>query len=249
LDRHVPLEGAQNFRDLGGYTTNSGRSVRWRTLFRTAALTDVTLGDIDTLHELGLELVFDLRTQMELDAFGVDPLAEHGVSVRHTPLVERIGPGLSPVKASIQDWTPKDYAIQYAWLLEQGREAIGTVVRALAEERPAAVAYHCTGGKDRAGLVTAVILRTLGVSDEDIGMDYALTDRYLHYDKAQSERLAKAFNVGEPGLRRRTGASAENMQLTLRTMDERWHSIESYLEQCEVSEEIQRSLREYLLEP
>ncbi len=248
MDRHIPLEGAQNFRDLGGYTTASGGSVRWRTLFRTANLADVTPGDIDTLRELGLELVFDLRTQTELDDLGVSPLAEHGVSVRHTPLVERMEPGLSPVKAAIRDWTPRDYAVQYAWLLEQGCGAIGTVVRAIAEERPAAAAYHCTGGRDRAGLVTAVILRTLGVSDEDIATDYALTDRYLRFDKAQSERFAKTFKTGAPG-RGRLRTPAENMQLALRAMDQRWHSIEAYLDQCEVSEEAQRNLREHLLEP
>ncbi len=248
MDRHIPLEGAQNFRDLGGYQTASGAAVRWGALFRTATLADVTPGDIDTLRELRLELVFDLRTQTELDELGVGPLAERGVSVRHTPLVERLEPGLSPVKAAIRDWTPRDYAVQYVWLLEQGRGAIGTVVRGLAEERPAAAAYHCTGGRDRAGLVTAVILRTLGVSDEDIVTDYALTDRYLRFDKEQSERFAKTFKTGAPR-RTRLRTPGENMRLALRAMDERWHSIEAYLEQCEVSEQAQRGLREHLLEP
>ena len=248
MERHLPLEGAQNFRDLDGYATASGGSVRWGVLFRTASLSDVTPGDIATLRKLGLEVVFDLRTQTERDGLGVAPLAEHGVSVRHTPVVERIEPGLSPVKASIWEWTPEHYATQYLWLLEQGREAFGTVVRALAEERPAATAYHCTGGRDRAGLMTAVILRALGVSDEVISADYALTDRYLRFDDRQSERYAKAFKT-EPRKHGRLSTPAKNMAHALRAMDGRWASIDAYLEECEVSEAVRRGLREHLLEP
>ena len=125
MERHLPLEGAQNFRDLGGYATGSGATVRWGVLFRTATLADVTPGDIVTLRGLGLQLVFDLRTQTERDELGVAPLEEHGVSVRHTPVMERIDPALSPVKASIADWTPEHYATQYLWLLEQGRAPSG----------------------------------------------------------------------------------------------------------------------------
>ena len=248
MDRHVPLEGAQNFRDTGGYATASGASVRWRTLFRTGSLADVTPGDIGTLRELGVELAFDLRTQAERDDLGVAPLAEHGISVRHLPLVEELGPSLYPVKAPVRDWTPEDYAVQYTWLLEQGRGAIGTVLRALAEERPAAAAYYCTAGRDRAGLVTAVILRTLGVSDDTIAQDYALTDRYLRMSEAQSERVAKTFGTGPPR-RGRLTTPAANMEFALRSMDERWPSIEAYLDECEVPAETQRGLREHLLEP
>ena len=248
MDRHVPLEGAQNFRDAGGYATTSGASVRWRTLFRTGSLADVTPADIATLHDLGVELAFDLRTQAERDKLGVAPLAEHGVSVRHLPLIKEIGPSHYPVKAPVRDWTPEDYAVQYTWLLEQGRGAIGTVLRALAEERPAATAYYCTAGRDRAGLVTAVILRTLGVSDETIAEDYALTDRYLGISEAQSERIAKTFGTESAG-RRKFTTPAANMELALRSMDERWPSIEAYLDECEVSTEARRSLREHLIEP
>ena len=248
MDRHVPLEGAQNFRDIGGYATASGASVRWRTLFRTGSLADVTPGDIGTLHELGVELAFDLRTQAERDDLGVAPLAEHGVSVRHLPLVEELRPSLYPVKAPVRDWTPEDYAVQYTWLLEKGRGAIGTVLRALAEERPAAAAYYCTAGRDRAGLVTAVILRTLGVSDDTIAADYALTDRYLRMSEAQSERVAKTFGT-ESARRGRLTTPAANMELALRSMDERWPSIEAYLDECEVPAETRRGLREHLLAP
>ena len=228
MDRHVTLEGAQNFRDAGGYATASGAHVRRGVLFRSGSLADLTPGDVARLGDLGIEVVFDLRTQTELDDLGVAPLAAHGFSVRHAPLAERIGPELYPVKAPVRDWTPEDYAVQYTWLLEQGRGAIGAVVRALAGERPAALAYNCTAGRDRTGLVTAVILRALGVSDEDIVADYHLTDRY------------RPTELGTP---------AENMTLTLHAMDERWPSIEAYLEQCEVTAEALRGLREHLLEP
>ena len=152
------------------------------------------------------------------------------------------------MKAAVRDWTPEDYATQYTWLLEQGRGTIGAVVRAFAEERPAALAYNCTAGRDRTGLVTAVILRALGVSDEAIAADYHLTDRYLRFNKTQSERLAKTFKTGTRR-RGRLTTPAENMELTLRAMDERWPSVEAYLEQCEVSGEALRGLREHLLEP
>ena len=96
--------------------------------------------------------------------------------------------------------------------------------------------------------MTAVILRTLGVSDETIAEDYALTDRYLGMSEAQSERIAKTFGTESAG-RRRFTTPAANMELALRSMDERWPSIEAYLDECEVSGEARRGLREHLLEP
>jgi len=91
LERRIPLAGAANFRDLGGYPTQDGRRVRWRRLFRSDRLAELSPADVDVLRELGITTVFDLRTADELDRHGTSPLYEHGVIHRHVPFVEKVG--------------------------------------------------------------------------------------------------------------------------------------------------------------
>jgi len=86
-ERHIPLEGVFNFRDLGGYQTVSGRVVKWRNIYRSGELHGLTHGDIVRLRDdLGLASVIDLRNSVELERDGIGLVSELGVKYRNVPL-------------------------------------------------------------------------------------------------------------------------------------------------------------------
>lgn len=166
LDRHLPFDVVFNFRDLGGYTTADGSTVKWRTLFRADGVHRLTADD---LAPLGVRTVLDLRTGTELERgrFTHDAIGYH-----HLPILEQtwdpelLGADLDPVPF---------LADRYVDMLTTGREAIGGALHILAEADSLPLVFHCAAGKDRTGVVAAIVLSVLGVSDDDIATDYSLS--------------------------------------------------------------------------
>lgn len=172
MQRLIALEGCLNFRDLGGYPTADGGRVRWRRTFRSDALHGVTPADVACLRGLGITTVIDLRSTAELRADGDGPLRREGIAHHHLPLFDgaMVDPADRPAMATLSD--------RY-WLMAQyAKEKIAAVLTALAAADGPAV-YHCAAGKDRTGVISAVLLGVLEVPDEVIVADYAATQENL----------------------------------------------------------------------
>ena len=189
--RHVALEGAQNFRDLGGYATEDGHTVRWGLLYRSDNLSQLSDADLEQVHELGIKLVCDFRSAEE-KAEEPDRLpAEDPPAVAELPIFdESFSPSEFKKRLSAGDLGDLDlrqaltdanrlfatrFAGQYKLMFER-------ITRP--EYLPALV--HCTAGKDRAGFASAVTLRTLGVPEETVYEDFLLTN---HYTAQKIERM------------------------------------------------------------
>jgi protein-tyrosine phosphatase len=170
MQRLIPLAGCLNFRDLGGYPTQDGRRVRWRQLFRSDALHLLTPADVahlcDTLH---IGEVVDLRSTAEVETDGRGPLAaQHSIRFHHLPLFDG--------DTAARSERPATYTLadRYFLLAEFAKRPIAQVITTLANATSPAV-YHCAAGKDRTGVISAVLLGLLGVRDEIIVADYAAT--------------------------------------------------------------------------
>jgi protein-tyrosine phosphatase len=171
--RRIPLEGCLNFRDLGGYPAADGRQVRWRVLFRSDALHLLTPQDVAHLRDvIGLAQVVDLRSSGELRAEGRGPLEREALGFHHLPLFDVELQGRRPADAI------PDLAGLYFAMAEFARDPIARVIETLARASGPSV-YHCAAGKDRTGVVSAVVLGLLGVRDEIIVADYAATRESL----------------------------------------------------------------------
>lgn len=172
MQREITLEGCVNFRDVGGYQADGGR-VAWRRLFRSDALHELTEADVATLGELDVTTVIDLRSDFERghDGDRQHPLATLGVNFVHAPIVNEVN------GAYLAD-TGLTLAQRYARIVETAGPALATALTAIAESSGASV-FHCAAGKDRSGIMSAVVLGSLGVSDEDVIADYAMTGRNL----------------------------------------------------------------------
>ena len=172
MNRTIALAGCLNFRDLGGYPTADGRCVRWRQVFRSDALHHLTAEDVARLRdELGLGEVIDLRSSAELASEGRGPLAVERMRFHHHPLFDGDAPRTAPSDAlTLTD--------RYFLLAEFAKRPIAQVITTLAATDAPSV-YHCAAGKDRTGVVSAILLGLLGVADEVIVADYAATQENL----------------------------------------------------------------------
>lgn len=173
--RHVALEGCCNFRDLGGYQTTDGRRTRWRTLFRADGLSQLSPSDLRQLVELRVRTVVDLRTALEVEARGRFPAHAEGVTYHHLPLTDTL-PGAEEVAA----WDDAGWvARRYAGYLEADDNGIADALDILARAENLPAVFHCSVGKDRTGVLAALVLGFLGIPDQLIVDDYVLSARAM----------------------------------------------------------------------
>jgi protein-tyrosine phosphatase len=249
-ERRIGLSGCGNFRDIGGYEARDGRKVRWRRVFRSDALIWLTAEDVQCLHDMGIKLVagLDLRTPEELEQMHRGLLYDNGTRHHHLPFIPTFGDDRERMRAVA-------YAIGqvaskgYLELLEQSRPCFEGLFDILADDAMFPAAYYCAAGKDRTGMVTAVLLRVLGVADEQIIEDYALTSA-----PTEERIIARLTALGrEPAetLANRASMAAhpETMEHFLSDFDREHGSAEAFLLSCNVSEEAIEQVREHLLEP
>jgi protein-tyrosine phosphatase len=169
--RRISLDGCLNFRDLGGYATPQGRRVRWGLLYRSDALHHLTERDVRRVRdELEVRMVIDLRSGGEVALEGVGSLPVPPIGHHHVPLME--------ATAGEPAHLTEDLGELYFGILRKARLRVGQIVKLLAESSHPAV-FHCAAGKDRTGMIAAVVLGLLGVREEQIVDDYAFTRRYL----------------------------------------------------------------------
>ncbi len=172
-DRFVALEGAFNFRDLGGYAAGDGRVVRRGLLYRSDTLHRLTPGDLERLRGLDLRTVIDLRAADELEQHGAGRLAGHDVVVHNLPMFDDTRSlGLEDVAA---EEPVAKLAELYLGMVERGGASLARTVELLAAPGGLPAVFHCMAGKDRTGIVAGLLLETLGVPDDVIAADYAVT--------------------------------------------------------------------------
>jgi protein-tyrosine phosphatase len=193
-DRIIELAEGFNFRDLGGYVGRDGRLTRWRTLFRSDTLHQLTERDLEVLRSLGLSTIVDLRTSRELERTGRGPLASEPIGYRHLSVI-RDGEG----EALAAPAAPGDeLSERYLWYLETGRDALVEAVRLLARPDNLPLVFHCAAGKDRTGVLAALVLDLLEVDHRVIVEDYVITAERmplimgrLQADPAMAARVAE----------------------------------------------------------
>jgi protein-tyrosine phosphatase len=234
--RHLALEGAPNFRDLGGYRTADGHSVKWGLLFRSDNLAHLTDADLEKVAALGIKLVCDFRSEPERQAEPDRLPAANPPAVAALPigaesfmvkdLRERIASGdldgldLREMMLEANRQFATRHAPQYAAMFERISQPANL---------PALV--HCTAGKDRAGFASALILTLLGVPLETVMQDFLLTN---HYTAAATRRrlrmirLFSLFRTDAVALRPLFGVEPEYLAAAFEAIDKAHGDFETY---------------------
>lgn len=240
--REMALEGIVNFRDIGGLQTRDGGVVRTGRIFRSDALHTLTAVDIDRLAGLHIATLIDLRTLDEIARSGPSPLTRGGTRVVHAPVMD--------VDASPRMLEDKPLAEMYADFLLVGKGAFRTIFEAIDEQDELPAVIHCAAGKDRTGVTIALLLRVLGVPDETIVADYAITDRnmarMIEGWKRSNPRPAaeeEATRIPEQLIR----ATPGTMEAFLVALDATHGSAEGYLRSVGVTNDQLDRLRGNLL--
>jgi len=224
-ERHIRLSGAFNVRDLGGYASTAGGTTRWRSLLRADALHQLSPEDIDTLLGLGLRTVIDLRSDAEI-ARQPSSFADH-VSVRyhHIPLFD----GLAPADAMIAASGEFDLSARYVDAADRCRPAISKVAATIALAEEGAVLFNCTAGKDRTGIVAAMLLSLAGVSSDEIAADYSLTQTLAAGLMERLKALAIQRGLAEAAAARLLSSEPATMLALLQHVSDRHGGFRNYL--------------------
>ncbi|GAA2844354.1 hypothetical protein GCM10010517_00490 [Streptosporangium fragile] len=237
MTRHIEFARLHNFRDVGGYRTGDGRQVRWRRLYRADSLHWLADDDLDRFHALGVRTVIDLRHPEEIERRGRAP---HGPSYHNLSVEHR-------------RWNVKDdyrpeagiarfFADRYHEVSQDGRGEIRSALEVIAEAGNAPVVIHCAAGKDRTGVLAALVLRLLEVAEEDVVADYALTGLATPRLIAYWERENPGEPLPWPGFGQ---APAEAMRLFLTELG----PVRDYcLRTVGINEQTINALKDHLLQ-
>jgi protein-tyrosine phosphatase len=212
--RHVVLDGAVNVRDIGGYRTSYGLQVTRGLLFRGDALSQLSGADVERIERLGLRIVIDFRTPGEVLLAGADRLP-FGTELVSLPvsggdlgsIYELIASGdHERQRRELGDGRAAELMVEVnrGFVTDaRQREAFGAAVRLVCSAGRLPLLYHCSGGKDRAGWMTAIVLTALGVPRDVVLRDYLLSNDF-HRTEYQTLRydLVKTGIVADPDLLR-----------------------------------------------
>ncbi len=187
----------RNFRDIGGIITEDRREVISGQLFRSADLSDAEMSELLLLQKLGIKTVVDFRTDLERDRSPSSDLRIYGIETIHLPVLDparssvfwRLERGIKTGELRCKDVdevmieTNRSFAIEWAPMFSD-------FLRVVIERAGTPLLWHCTGGKDRTGFATALLLRLLGATDEAIRVDYLASRGANRLRASQSLSLA-----------------------------------------------------------
>jgi protein-tyrosine phosphatase len=219
----IPTENVFNLRDVGGWNALDGKKVKTGQVFRSDNFGNATEADIDhVVNHLGIKHVIDLRRAEEWNESAKFPDVD-GVEFHHFELLhikwENIGVRTSGItdEAELIEFLRH----RYTGMMESGYECVRDTLDVIASGEP--VVFHCMAGKDRTGIIAAVLLSILGVDEEDIAADYALTS----FGSARW-RAWRDEHYGKPEVEGGLGTPAEAMRQTIAEINARFGSMERY---------------------
>ncbi len=247
-ERNLSFAGAGNFRDLGGYRAAEGARIRWGRVFRSDALA-LHDADFDAFAGLGIRAVYDVRSDAEREV--VPNRLPDGVhSVEVVPIVPTGAEGGPPdIDAALADGEAF-LAEVYLYLLEGFAPSFGGILTGLADESRLPAVFHCAAGKDRTGMLAALLLLVLGVAQDDILDDYELTSQYHRGERVRAvmDRLKDERGVAPEVAAGILGTPRWAMQDALARIRERHGGVEGYLTgPAGVDPSVPGSLRRLLL--
>jgi len=250
--RLLPMDGAHNTRELGGYETTDGKSVKWGMLFRSDKLSDISKTDQVYLQNLGIKKIIDFRSKEEKKE---DPdIIPKGINYIEMP-ISVDGAMRSKIEAVLKGETDKEVK---SFLIDANKEFVSNYtgvyeefLRNLIDDEGPAL-FHCTAGKDRAGFAAAITLIALGVSKEDVIQDYMKTNQFTQERIEEiigQIELMTLYQTDAEILRPLLGVEREYIETAFQTAEKKYGSLEGFIRDgLNISDEDIQKLRNKFLE-
>lgn len=256
--RVLNFEGVINFRDLGGYRTKDNHSVKWGKLYRSGTFANTSRADLKAIQQLNLSILIDFRSAAEKqqepsvlpDPMGFRlveiPTLDDGNRAMLGDVIQRIESG------DFDGFDPNHFMLeantQFASkFTPQFTEFIHTILDA----KGSPVVWHCSGGKDRTGFASAVVLRILGVSHSTIMADYMMSNEYALAGRKNEIRMLRLFKGDEAAdkLSVMMGVEEAWLQAAFDEIDRQWGDFDNYVHNgLQLSPEDIAQLKNTLLE-
>jgi len=243
-ERFIPLAGALNFRDIGGYPTADGQHVRWGMIYRSSELANLTAEDYAGLNRLGIRTIHDLRSVEERSdkptiwqGAPQPEILSHDYAMDTSPMTGAFRDGASVEKAR------SVMTRYYAMMIDSHRTQFRTVFAQLLEGENGAILYHCSDGKDRTGVQTALILAALGVSRDAILADFELSNAHAR-PRMTVAALTTSPTLLPPDVNAvLMNADKSYLQAFFDAIDSRYGGVDGYLAELGVGAAERQTLR------
>jgi protein-tyrosine phosphatase len=246
-ERHLKFGSVVNFRDIGGYRGDGGKRVVWRRIFRSGEFRNITREDLTRLtKELGVNYVLDLRSEFELKNNGKGLLTECDIKYCNIAFMADGGDPEANSKRYSKLTNMGDFYIELVRQKDYGKKIVQALeIIADAENHP--LVFHCAVGKDRTGMLAAMLLTLLGVGEADIIEDYTLSEPYmdelLAKLKANPPKDGPPLDIPDYFWK----ASAPSMKLFLSTMEKEYGGVAKYLKEMGMPADLPKHLQSILL--
>ncbi|KAL4264489.1 Protein-tyrosine phosphatase-like protein [Pleurotus pulmonarius] len=254
----ITIPGVINVRDLGAYLSNThpGKLTKPNLMLRSAEISGITPEGIDRLRELGITKVFDLRSDTEIEKYDTPVPEIEGIEIIRAPVFQKedYSPEMMAKRYKLYASGKTEAFMElYSQILDHGGQAFGAVLKHIHDRPTEGCLFHCTAGKDRTGLLAAILLKLAGVDNESIAKDYALT----RVGREPARPMIMARLAKEPLFASNNEAALnmftcrhETMTSFLELLDKNYGGVEEYLKKyINLSDAEINRIRENILVP
>ncbi len=231
LKREVKLQGAINFRDIGGYKTKDGKEVKWGKIFRSAEINRLTATDLEKLASLKIHYVLDFRGPAEVAA-GADKIPNTAIRISLPAGSEEVGDKSKMFKSMTTSTVGDSIMLPFYSNIDAFPKRYKPMFEALLNNsNDSALVYHCTAGKDRTGIATALILYALGVDEQTIKNDYLATNYYRQSDNGRMRKmLMDNYHLKEAVVDDVLGVKEIYLKATFDAIQNKYGSVDKFLQ-------------------
>ncbi|MEH7249244.1 tyrosine-protein phosphatase [Neobacillus niacini] len=232
--RRLVMNGTYNVRDIGGYPTREGRYTQWGKFFRSDSIHQLPEESRKLLLQQGIGLIIDLRFPHEGSYQFHQELGIKYINISlHNP-------------ANLRTERPKSLLDLYCNIIDTKQESIYQIFQAIIAEQGKAILFHCKSGKDRTGIIAALLLDLVGVQHEIIAEDYALSATYLMpLLEQRRSSLAALHGIKDTTL---LESRPETMLFFLNYLHEKYENAEGYLKKIGISKNEIELLKKEIIE-
>jgi len=234
----ISFENMHNFRDIGGFVLEDGHNMKLGAVFRSEDLSRMSTGDQDKLKELGIKCIIDLRTPNERFSKPYEISGDTNMYIVHIPILCE--------EKDLSRWQ------FFCFLIREGRnldfeqymrrfynrlafdrtEQTKNILTLLSNERNVPALIHCTGGKDRTGLIAALLQLIMGVPRETVIQSYLASSKAIAYQMKSIEKYIRWMSLGQVSperIRPMLEVRKEYLEGTLNEIFHRYKSLDTYL--------------------
>lgn len=244
--RRLPLEGLVNARDLGGFPTKDGKMTRYGAAVRSEAPRSITEKDIEALKAYGIKTVIDLRGAEEIERHPSLLCGDESIDYHCCPAFDESV--AFAARGKIPFTENFDMAAKYIEMAERRKSWVCNVMTVIAGSE-GGVLFNCAMGKDRTGIIAALLLGNAGVYEEDIVADYMVSDLYLRpiYERMWADMRQGMSEEQLQKIMPYFLTPAKNMQRLLSHLNAAYGGVTDYLKACGLDEDTLRRLRARLV--